>query len=104
MDALLLREPVAAPPGGESGNAGIRTRLTGAVSPLLALALGNGLAVHPYTLRPEPHFLTLWPDGTPQSMEQAIAQLLSLGVAGFFVDDPLAGRRAVERHFAPTGR
>ncbi len=68
-----------------------RARLTGAVTPLLADARRAGLAVHPYTLRAEPAFLALDPNGEIQSVEVAAIQLLELGATGYFIDHPDRG-------------
>jgi len=54
---------------------GLRRR----IHPSLAAALSAGLLVHPYTLRAE------------QGAEQALPQLLALGVQGFFIDQPDLG-------------
>ncbi|MDJ0661371.1 MAG: glycerophosphodiester phosphodiesterase family protein [Crocosphaera sp.] len=54
-----------------------------------------GLLVHCYTLRPEKAYLTLKPDGTLQTMQEEIEQLINMGVDGFFCDDP-AGCRQVK--------
>lgn len=63
-----------------------------------------GLLVHPYTFRPENHFLaadfrnqagdtTRNPDGSVAEIQRYI----DTGIDGFFTDDPAIGRRAVDR-------
>jgi glycerophosphoryl diester phosphodiesterase len=96
-DSILLREPVSTPANADgAGRAGIGTRLTGRVGPILGLAREHGLAVHPYTLRPEERFQSLDKDGTPLSQAEEMRRLLSLGATGLFTDDPLTGRRVVD--------
>jgi len=71
-------------------------RLTGATGHLVDLARAAGLEVHPYTLRAEEPFLVR--DGERVlSVEEEALQLLELGVEGFFIDQPAAGRAAVDR-------
>jgi glycerophosphoryl diester phosphodiesterase len=48
-------------------------------------------------LRNEESFLTLNPDGTPQTPEQEFEQLIELGVDGFFTDFPATGRIVVDQ-------
>jgi glycerophosphoryl diester phosphodiesterase len=79
------------------GRAEMTLRLTGEQTPLVRLAQAAGLAVHPYTLRPEEPFLSLDTDGTPQSFGEELDQLLAAGVDGVFSDDPAAARAAVRR-------
>ncbi|MEM6350939.1 MAG: glycerophosphodiester phosphodiesterase family protein [Cyanobacteria bacterium P01_D01_bin.14] len=76
---------------------GISTQLTGEVVPIVDWAHDAGLQVHPYTLRDEPRFLTLNPDGTAQSTGDEFRQLIELGVDGFFTDFPETGRIVVEQ-------
>ena len=91
-NSFLLREPVSPPVDGNGdGVAQITTRLTGEVLPLIEWAHDAGLLVHPYTLRNEENFLTLNPDGTPQTPQQEVAQLIELGADGFFTDFPETG-------------
>ncbi|MGI4747842.1 MAG: glycerophosphodiester phosphodiesterase family protein, partial [Janthinobacterium lividum] len=63
-----------------------------------------GLLVHPYTFRPENHFLaadfrndagetTRNPDGSVAEIQRYI----DTGIDGFFTDDPAIGRHAVDR-------
>lgn len=96
-NSFLIREALPEPVDGNGdGQAEIGSRLTGEVHPLLARALAAGLLVHPYTLRAEERFLTLHPNGVPQSVTGEVVQLLGLGVDGFFIDQPdlgVAGRR-----------
>ncbi|MEO1350363.1 MAG: glycerophosphodiester phosphodiesterase family protein [Cyanobacteria bacterium J06635_15] len=75
---------------------GIGTQLTGEVVPIVDWAHDAGLQVHPYTLRDEPRFLTLNPDGTAQSTGDEFRQLIELGVDGFFTDFPETGRIVLE--------
>jgi glycerophosphoryl diester phosphodiesterase len=91
-NSFLLRQPLDTPVDGNGdGIAQITTQLTGEVFPLVDLAHDAGLLVHPYTLRNEETFLTLNPDGTPQTPEQEFQQLIELGVDGFFTDFPETG-------------
>lgn len=75
----------------KDGNAELGTRLTGEVHPLLARALAAGLLVHPYTLRSEETFLTQQANGVNQNVVGEALQLYSLGVNGFFIDQPADG-------------
>jgi glycerophosphoryl diester phosphodiesterase len=79
----------------------IPTRLTGEVDPFLGRLLDAGLLVHPYTLRAEERFLTLNPDGTPQEFHDEIAQIIGLGVHGFFIEHPADGVLVRDRLFRP---
>jgi len=91
-NSFLLREPISPPVDGNGdGKAEITTRLTGEVDRFVFFALRRGLEVHPYTLRSEEQFLTLNPDGTPQTIIDEVVQLLELGVTGFFIDQPIDG-------------
>ncbi|NEQ96204.1 MAG: glycerophosphodiester phosphodiesterase [Cyanothece sp. SIO2G6] len=95
---ILVRQPLATPVDGNGdGNAQITTQLTGEVFPLIDFAHDAGLQIHPYTLRDEENFLTLNPDGTPQSTGDEFRQLIELGVDGFFTDFPETGRIVVEQ-------
>ena len=76
---------------------GITSQLTGEVVPLIDFAHDAGLQIHPYTLRDEPRFLTLNPDGTIQTTGEEFEQLIELGVDGFFTDFPETGRIVVEQ-------
>ena len=98
---IFPREPVTEPVDADGdGRAEMAMRLTGEQTPLLRMARTAGLAVHPYTLRPEEPFLALRADGTPQSFGEELDQLLAAGVDGLFSDDPAAARAAVRRHLA----
>jgi len=62
-----------------------------------------GLELHPYTFRPENHFLprSLWLGGDPRMFNEAgsIAEIrayLDAGIDGFFTDAPALGRKAVD--------
>jgi len=64
-----------------------------------------GLEVHPYTFRPENHFLpkSLWQGGDPGTCNEAgaIADIragLAAGIDAFFTDAPAIGRKAVDGH------
>ncbi len=95
---IFPREPVAIPVDADGdGRAEMTTRLTGDQTGLLRLARDAGLAVHPFTLRPEEPFLALTADGVPQSFGEELDQLLQAGVDGVFSDDPAAARAAVNR-------
>lgn len=70
---------------------------------LVANAHAAGLAVHPYTFRPENSFLpkTLRAPGddatrNPDGMVREVQTFLAAGIDGFFTDDPALGRRAVD--------
>nr|WP_239479203.1 glycerophosphodiester phosphodiesterase [Lichenicola cladoniae] len=76
----------------------------GAPATLVHDAHAAGLLVHPYTFRPENHFLpadfrnqagdtTRNPDGSVAEIQRYI----DTGIDGFFTDDPAIGRRAVDR-------
>ncbi|MEL6929224.1 MAG: esterase-like activity of phytase family protein, partial [Cyanobacteria bacterium J06600_6] len=94
---ILLREALDEPvDGDEDGNAEITTQLTGEVFPLVDFAHDAGLQVHPYTLRDEERFLTLDAEGNPQTPESEFAQLLDVGVDGFFTDFPATGVSVVD--------
>jgi glycerophosphoryl diester phosphodiesterase len=73
------------------GNAELATRNNGRVHPMLGRALEAGLVVHPYTLRAEETYLTQTPTGINQSVVAEAVQLYSLGVQGFFIDQPDLG-------------
>lgn len=91
-NSFLLREPLATPedPNGD-GIAQLGSKLTGEIGPLLPRALQAGLMVHPYTLRAEENFLTQHANGVNQSVVAEAVQLYSLGVNGFFIDQPADG-------------
>ncbi|MGB7249235.1 MAG: esterase-like activity of phytase family protein [Phormidesmis sp.] len=94
---VLLRNPIAEPVDGNGdGVAEITSQLTGAVTSFVEDAHDAGLQVHPYTLRAEERFLTLNADGTPQTLEDEIAQLVQVGVDGFFTDFPGIGAEVVD--------
>ncbi|SHF47548.1 glycerophosphoryl diester phosphodiesterase [Modicisalibacter ilicicola DSM 19980] len=91
-NSFLLRETLDEPVDADGdGEAEITTRLTGEVAGFLARAIDAGLLVHPYTLRAEEAFLTLHPNGIPQTLTGEVVQLLGLGVNGFFTDQPVTG-------------
>jgi glycerophosphoryl diester phosphodiesterase len=89
---LLPRTPIVpkADANGD-GDAQVGTRNLGLVHPMLAYALKAGLVVHPYTLRAEEAYLTQTPTGINQSVLAEAVQLYSLGVQGFFIDQPDLG-------------
>ncbi len=91
-NSFLLREPLD-PPADPNGNgeAQLSTKLTGEIGPLLPRALQAGLMVHPYTLRAEENFLTQQANGVDQNVIGEAIQLYSLGVNGFFIDQPSDG-------------
>jgi glycerophosphoryl diester phosphodiesterase len=89
---ILLRESLETPVDGNGdGVAEITTQLTGEVTSFIDDAHAAGLQVHPYTLRDEERFLTLNPDGTPQTPEEEYEQLIEIGADGFFTDFPRTG-------------
>jgi len=103
-NSFLLRDPLDEPVDGNGdGLAEIGSRLTGEVHPFLASAFEAGLMVHPYTLRAEEVFLTLHANDAPQAIIGEVAQLLSLGVHGFFIDQPNFGVRGREAFFRANG-
>ena len=64
-----------------------------------------GLLVHPYTFRPENHFLAVdFRNGagdTARNPDGSVAEIqryIDAGIDGFFTDDPALGRRAVDRN------
>jgi glycerophosphoryl diester phosphodiesterase len=88
-NSFILREPLDTPVDGNGdGVAEITTQLTGEVRPYVEWAHNAGMQIHPYTLRDEERFLTLEPDGSPQTPEEEVEQLINLGVDGFFTDFP----------------
>ncbi|MGD1871708.1 MAG: esterase-like activity of phytase family protein, partial [Mastigocoleus sp.] len=78
------------------GVAEIGSQLTGEVRPYIDWAHDAGMQIHPYTLRDEERFLTLNPDGTPQTTGEEFRQLTELGVDGFFTDFAETGRIVVD--------
>jgi glycerophosphoryl diester phosphodiesterase len=91
-NSFILREALDTPVDGNGdGVAQITSQLTGEIRPYIDWAHAAGMQVHPYTLRNEEPFLTLNPDGTPQTPEQEVEQLINLGVDGFFTDSPATG-------------
>ncbi|MGD1699797.1 glycerophosphodiester phosphodiesterase family protein [Dapis sp. BLCC M229] len=97
-NSFLLRDNIDTPVDGDGdGNAEITTQLTGEVLPLIDWAHDAGLQVHPYTLRDEERFLTLNPDGTPQTPGEEFEQLIEIGADGFFTDFPATGSIVVEQ-------
>ncbi len=98
-NSFLLRQSISTPVDGNGdGIARITTKLTGEVRPFIEWAHDAGMQVHPYTLRNEERFLTLNPDGTPQSPEDEYRQLIELGVDGFFTDFPATGRMVLNEY------
>ncbi len=86
---ILLRESLDTPVDGDGdGVAEITTQLTGEITSFIEDAHDAGMQVHPYTLRDEERFLTLEADGTPQTPEAEIIQLIQIGADGFFTDFP----------------
>jgi glycerophosphoryl diester phosphodiesterase len=101
-ETILLRKPLnTAVDGNGDGVAEIKTQLTGEIFPFINLAHEAGLQVHPYTLRNEERFLTLNPDGTPQTPEQEIEQLIQLGADAYFTDFPKTGNKIRDSVVAP---
>ncbi|MEM1171180.1 MAG: glycerophosphodiester phosphodiesterase family protein [Cyanobacteria bacterium P01_H01_bin.35] len=89
---ILLRESLDTDVDGDGdGEAEIGTQLTGEITSFIEDAHDAGLQVHPYTLRDEERFLTLNPDGTPQTAEEEFEQLIEIGADGFFTDFPRTG-------------
>ncbi|OHC41610.1 MAG: glycerophosphodiester phosphodiesterase, partial [Rhodanobacter sp. RIFOXYA1_FULL_67_6] len=79
-------------------------RTLGAPTALVHDAHAAGLEVHPYTFRPENHFLPpdLWQGADPRHVNEAgsiaeIRRYLAAGIDAFFTDDPAIGRKALER-------
>ncbi|MEM9768904.1 MAG: glycerophosphodiester phosphodiesterase family protein, partial [Cyanobacteria bacterium P01_D01_bin.71] len=102
---ILLREALDEPVDGNGdGEAEITTQLTGEIFPLIDRAHDAGLQVHPYTLRDEERFLTLNPDGTPQTPEAEFEQLIEIGADGFFTDFPRTGDPVRDRLVADEVR
>jgi glycerophosphoryl diester phosphodiesterase len=73
-------------------------------SPVTALAHRAGLAVMPYTFRPENYFLAAdFQDGlgpAARNSTGSVAEMrvyLAAGIDGFFTDDPKLGRQAADR-------
>ncbi|BAZ45230.1 putative glycerophosphoryl diester phosphodiesterase [Chondrocystis sp. NIES-4102] len=94
---ILLRESIDTPVDGDGdGEAEITTQLTGEISPFIDDAHAAGLQVHPYTHRNEERYLTLGADGTPQTPEKELEQLIEIGVDGFFTDFPATGVAVVD--------
>ena len=86
---ILLRESLDTPVDGDGdGVAEITTQLTGEITSFIEDAHDAGMQVHPYTLRDEERFLTLEADGTPQTPEAEVEQLIQIGADGFFTDFP----------------
>src|ERR1700754_4232422 len=74
------------------------------VAPLVHDAHAAGLEVHPYTFRPENHFLAadFRNDAGDAARNEAgsveeIRAYLATGIDAFFTDDPALGRRALEQ-------
>ncbi len=89
---ILLREGIDTPVDGDGdGVAQITSQLTGEITSFIDDAHAAGLQVHPYTHRNEENFLTLNADGTPQTPESELVQLISIGADGFFTDFPETG-------------
>jgi glycerophosphoryl diester phosphodiesterase len=73
------------------------------VSPLVHDAHAAGLEVHPYTFRPENHFLAAdFRDGAGDAARneagsvKEIRAYLATGIDAFFTDDPALGRKALD--------
>ncbi len=49
-----------------------------------------------YTLRPEKRYLSLKPDGNPQTAKEEVVQLIEIGVNGLFCDDPGTCRQIMD--------
>ena len=97
-NSFLLRTALPeARDGNCDDNPQITSKLTGKVHPFLGDAFAAGLMVHPYTLRAEERFLTIQANDMPQTIEGEVMQLLSMGVHGFFIDQPLEGVRARDK-------
>ena len=97
-NTILLREGLDEPFDGDGdGNAEIRTQLTGEVFPLIKLAHDAGLRVNVYTLRDEERYLTLNPDGSVQTPQQEVEDLIRLGVDGLIGDFPKTIKTVIER-------
>ena len=95
--SLLPRTPVSPKVDANGdGKAELAGQGTGLVHPMLGWALKAGLQVHPYTLRAEETYLASTPDGITQSVIAEAVQLYSLGVQGFFIDQPDQGVAARE--------
>ena len=90
---LLLRVPIDKD---EEENTQIKTQLTGEVTTFVEDAHRAELVIHCYTLRPEKTYLTLKPDGTPQSVTEEVLQLIDIGVDGLFCDDPGTCRQVMD--------
>lgn len=89
---LLPRTPVSPKVDANGdGKAELVGQGTGLVHPMLGWALKAGLQVHPYTLRAEETYLARTPEGITQSVIAEAVQLYSLGVQGFFIDQPDQG-------------
>jgi glycerophosphoryl diester phosphodiesterase len=80
-------------------------RILGAPTSLVHDAHAAGLAAHPYTFRPENHFLPpdLWQGVDPHRVNEAgsvteIRRYLATGIDAFFTDDPAIGRKALDGH------
>jgi glycerophosphoryl diester phosphodiesterase len=90
--SVILRAPLPAKRDADGdGRALLSTRNTGFIHPVLGRALALGLQVHPYTLRAEEPFLTQTANGVDQSAFGEALQWYSLGVQGFFIDQPDIG-------------
>jgi glycerophosphoryl diester phosphodiesterase len=98
-NSFILRKPLDTPVDGNGdGVAEITTQLTTEVRPFVEWAHDAGMQVHPYTLRNEERYLTLNPDGTPQTPEDEFRQLIELGIDGFFTDYARTGRMVVDEY------
>ena len=73
------------------------SRRAAAPTSLCADALAAGLAVHAYTLRADPPFLALGPDGQLESVEDELRALVALGISGVFIDQPDRAVAALSR-------
>ncbi|MGK7922039.1 MAG: glycerophosphodiester phosphodiesterase family protein, partial [Trichodesmium sp.] len=93
-----MRESIDTPVDANGdGEAEIDDQLTGEITSFIDDAHDAGLQVHPYTLRDEERFLTLNPDGTPQTPGEEFEQLIEIGADGFFTDFPATGSIVVDQ-------
>ncbi len=91
-NSFLLRKPlVPAIDANGDGKAQLSNKLNAIVHPFLSDAIETGLLVHPYTLRAEEQFLSQHANGVNQSVIGEATQMLSLGVHGYFIDQPDLG-------------
>jgi glycerophosphoryl diester phosphodiesterase len=98
--SLLPRKPLGTAARAARSDGAV-ARLARRPTTLAADALAGGLAVHAYTLRAEPVFLAVCPDGTLEPVEHEMRRLLALGVSGVFIDQP--DRGVAVRDALPVG-